>query len=197
MRVNILEKTFRDIGSISRVAIAKGLTDFQMCMDYVQQLPYGRNANRQNLSLVLTENKGSCSSKHALLTAIAEEQSIPKIQLILCVYKMNQSNTPGIGSHIKDIGLEYIPEAHCFLRIDGIAHDLTSASSSISRISNAILKEEVITSMQVSEYKVSYHQKFIQGWIAQNNISKTFEEVWAAREKCIASLSTTATNNIC
>ncbi len=38
---------------------------------FIRHLPYGRNSNRTDLSLVIKEQKGTCSSKHALLKEIA------------------------------------------------------------------------------------------------------------------------------
>ena len=40
---------------------------FEELIVKVKNLPYGRNANRYDFSLVLSENKGTCSSKHAFL----------------------------------------------------------------------------------------------------------------------------------
>ncbi|MBL4664011.1 MAG: hypothetical protein JKY22_10775, partial [Flavobacteriaceae bacterium] len=44
-----------------------GIHDWQMLTKFIQNLPYGRNQNRIDFSLVLSERKGSCSSKHAFL----------------------------------------------------------------------------------------------------------------------------------
>jgi hypothetical protein len=42
-----------------------GINNWNELTKYIQNLPYGRNANRKDLSLILTEQKGTCSSKHA------------------------------------------------------------------------------------------------------------------------------------
>lgn len=158
-------------------------------MSFLRKLPYGRNAQRGDLSLIFSENKGTCSSKHATLKTIAIEQGIDEVHLILCIYKMNARNTPGIGPHIADAGLGYIPEAHCYLDIDGEKVDLTSTSASIARIENDILLEEKISPEQVNIYKVNTHKTFVQNWLASEQLQKTFEEIWSIREQCIVSLS--------
>jgi len=63
-------------------------------------LPYGRTANRTDLSLVISEQKGTCSSKHALLKEVADLNGIKGIDLIIGIYKMSEANTPGIGDEL-------------------------------------------------------------------------------------------------
>ena len=103
---------------------------------------------------------------------------------------MNESNTSGIGTHITDHQLDYIPEAHCYLNINGQRLDLTNPDSDINRIKNDILSETEIKPDQVGQYKVKYHKNYIQSWVVDHKIKLSFDEVWAIRELCIAELST-------
>lgn len=166
----------------------KNIDTWQELIAYVQKLPYGRNKNRHDLSLILKEEKGSCSSKHAFLKAISIENDIPNIQLILGMYMMNNSNTK-IGNTLINKGINYIPEAHCYLKINGVRTDITSKNSSFKKIENAILSEIEITPHQIAEFKVSYHKKFLKNWIKEEKINKRFEEIWEIRENCILYLS--------
>lgn len=174
---------------ISALLIEQGITTWDQAMKHIQQLPYGRNANRKDLSLVISEGKGTCSSKHALLKAIADENKIDGVKLILGIYKMTEDNTPGIGNHISKSGLSYIPEAHCYLKLNGERKDFTSPSSSISRINNVILCETEIAPGQVSVWKVDFHRQFIKTWRISEGIEMKFDAIWALREKCITALS--------
>ena len=158
-------------------------------VSYVQSLPYGRNENRKNPRLVLSEMKGTCSSKHALLKILADENQLEGVELVLAIYKMNHMNTPGIGNSLSTNGLDYIPEAHCFLKINGERKDYTSPNSNIDRIKTDILVEHEILPNQVSEYKVHYHKDYIREWLASNQLRFSFEEIWQIREACIFSLS--------
>ncbi len=175
--------------TLSALLIERGVTIWDDAISYIQHLPYGRNANRKDLSLVITEGKGTCSSKHAALKTIADENDIEGVQLILGMYKMTQENTPGIGNYITKSGLSFIPEAHCYLLLNGERLDLTSPSSSIGRIENAILIETEMAPNQVSEWKVDYHKQFINAWIISEGIKLDFNAIWEIREKCIAALS--------
>lgn len=167
----------------------KGIRTWSNLLDHVKQLPYGRNSERTKFELVLTEGKGSCSTKHALIKQVADSNGIDNVKLILAIYKMTNDNTKGIGDFIIINGLEYIPEAHCYLQIDGNRLDITKSNSNIDLLSDAIIEETEIQPIQVGNYKVDYHKKFIRNWIEANTINKSFDQVWSIREKCIAELS--------
>lgn len=155
---------------------------------FIKQIPYGRNSNRLDLSLVISENKGTCSSKHAYLKDFATRNNIPNVQLILGIYKMNEQNTK-IGTILSDNNIDYIPEAHCYLKIDGIEVDVTSCASNIGAIKKDILKEITIMPYQVADFKVDYHQNYIKNWLKESNSKFTFDEIWKIREDCIEQLS--------
>lgn len=167
----------------------KNLFKWNSLLAFVQKLPYGRNGNRSDLALVLKEEQGTCSSKHAFIKWVADQNDIPNVELILGMYKMNSINTPGIGDHIEQANLSYIPEAHCYLKIEGLRKDFTNENAHISRIVNDIMKEEPILPQQVSAYKVEQHRRYIKKWIRSNNIELSFESVWSIREACIHTLA--------
>ena len=166
-----------------------GIKNWSELIEYIQELPYGRTSNRTDLSLVISEQKGTCSSKHALLKQVADLNDIKGIQLVIGIYKMSEANTPGIGTHLSDNGLSYIPEAHCYIKIDNSKLDLTNEDSTLTNIESEILEETEILPIQVGTYKIKYHQDYIRHWLAKNNLSHTFEEVWKIRELCIKNLS--------
>lgn len=167
----------------------KGLNHWNDLTQYIKDLPYGRNANRTNFSLVLLERKGSCSSKHAFLKQVADPNHIEDVKLLLCIYKMNKKNTPKIGNALIKNNLDFIPEAHCYLSVDGARLDFTSKNSDFNRIENDILLEQEIEPLQVSKYKVSFHKTFMKHWIETENIPYTFETLWNIKETCISNLS--------
>ena len=158
--------------------------------NYIKTLPYGRNANREDFELVIKEGKGSCSSKHAFLKQIADLNKIPNIKLILGIYKMNSKNTPKIGNALNKTTINYIPEAHCYLKIENERLDFTSSTSNFFKIKDDILSEKEIAPEQVSEFKVDFHKAYLKDWINNDdNIPYSFEEIWQIREQCIANLS--------
>ena len=106
---------------------------------FVKQIPYGRNTNRADFSLVITENKGTCSSKHAYLKEFADKNDIPNVVLVIGIYKMTECNTK-IGTILSKHNMDYIPEAHCYLKIEGTVVDVTTSNSNFEAIKDDILK---------------------------------------------------------
>ncbi|HLP14544.1 MAG TPA: VOC family protein [Flavobacteriales bacterium] len=158
-------------------------------LDWLRSVPYGRNSSRAMPELVITESCGTCSSKHALAKKVAVENNIPNVQLIISIYKMTEKNMPGIGSHLSQNGLEYIPEAHCYLKVNGKPLDLTNANSSFVNFYDSIMEEHEINFDQVDVFKVELHKNFMRNWIRLHNMKQSFDEIWEIRERCIHSLS--------
>ncbi len=163
--------------------------NFKELIDKVKNLPYGRNANRYDFSLVLSENKGTCSSKHAFLKDFADKNEIENVKLYIGIFKMNETNTPKLGDLLSNNKIKYIPEAHCYLKINQVPVDVTTVDSFYDKIKQDIVEEIEITPNQVSDFKVTYHKAFLKNWIKETNQNNTFEEIWDLREQCIEKLS--------
>ena len=165
------------------------ITSWIELTDWIRKLPYGRNKNRLDLALIIKEEKGTCSSKHALLKEVANLNAIPDVKLILGMYKMNIFNTPNIGNVIDKSNLNFIPEAHCYLKIDSERIDFTSNNSDFNRIKNDVMLEKEIEPHQVAKFKVEFHKAFVKKWIKEDEILFSFDKVWELREECISNLS--------
>ena len=177
-------------GAVTAAFMERGALDVQEAGHLLQSLPYGRLASAQNLLCVLTEGRGTCSTKHALLARLAAEQELP-IQLTLGIYEMGQKNTPGVGEVLDAFDLPFILEAHCYLtfgaqRID-VTRDLTMSADPIARV----LHEEPISPEQIGAYKQDLHQRVLREWIVarpEQTRGYSLERLWEIREACIAAL---------
>ncbi len=175
--------------NIKNILLSKNIHTWEQLTDYVSQIPYGRNSNRIDFSLVIKENKGTCSSKHAFLKDIAIFNELHHVDLKLGIYKMNHINTPKIKNELTKNHLKYIPEAHCYLTIHNKRKDYTHQDADISLLENDILYEESILPEQVIQYKIDFHKNYMKNWIKDNNIQNSFKEIWQIRENCIKKLS--------
>lgn len=101
---------------------------------------------------------------------------------------MTECNTK-IGTILSKHNMDYIPEAHCYLKIEGTVVDVTTSNSNFEAIKDDILEEVLIEPFQVGAFKIAYHQTFLKKWIVENNIPYVFDEIWSIREKCIEQLS--------
>ncbi|MDT0558791.1 hypothetical protein RM697_09035 [Ichthyenterobacterium sp. W332] len=174
---------------ISTAFRALGKYTFTDACNYLQHLYYQRISDRNNYNLVLSEHCGTCSSKHALLKALAIENKFSSFNLCIGIYKMNSLNTKGIGTVLNDYNLQYIPEAHTYLKDGDSILDITGLGESNQRFSKSLLYEESISPEDVGDYKVNLHKTFIKEWIHSNAIPYTFDVIWNLREQCIANLS--------
>jgi len=169
---------------------ALGLTDFRAAARYLHRLPYGRNSARADFKLVLSEGRGTCSTKHALLAQLAREQGI-STNLTLGIYEMTENNTPGVGKVLEKYKLTCLPEAHCYLTYDGMRIDITRSGHAPGEPIDRFLYEETIEPEQVGAYKVEFHKRFLRDWVAKEGVAsqRSWEELWQVREECIARLS--------
>lgn len=159
-------------------------------LDWVRRLPYGRNSDRADFSLVIQEQKGSCSSKHAFLKMLAQENDLNDVKLIVGIYRMNALNTGRIKGVLKKYDVNEIPEAHCYLKLNDEYLDLTNPASSYAKIQNFILEEKVVEPSFVIQDKIEYHKSFLRDWLKQTDVEYSFDEFWTIREECIKALST-------
>jgi hypothetical protein len=178
-------------GPLSLEFRARGITDFRASGRYLHALPYGRTANRGDFRAVLREGKGTCSTKHALLAALAREQDL-RVVLTLGIYAMCERNTPGVGTVLSRHGLAWFPEAHCYLTYDGKRIDITRSGVEPADPISRFLHEEAIVPEQIGDYKVTLHRRFMRQWghdHAETVRGRSFEEVWRIREECISALA--------
>jgi hypothetical protein len=184
----LTNRPFSAVGPFTSLFQTAGIHDFAAAARHVLTLPYGRIADRKKLRLVLEEGRGSCTTKHALLAELAREQGI-EVHLTLGIYEMSERNTPGVGRVLSAHGLEYIPEAHCYLRHDSGRIDVTGVPAGAEPIDH-FLHEEPITVDQIGAYKQDLHQRFLHDWVTLTDSvrGRSLEEIWRIREACIAAL---------
>ncbi len=180
----------RPDGEISKEFLRKGILTFLQAIEYVKNLRYGRNSNKDDLKIIFAENRGTCSTKHALLKQLAAENDFNNIQLLIGIFRMNTTNTPKVANTLSKANLMYIPEAHCYLKYDGILFDFTLQNSSPENFANDLLFETEIAPGEISEFKIRIHKRFLERWLFENkDIPYTQEQLWEIRELCIGDLS--------
>ena len=179
----------RSTAPISARFLSAGIRDWHAALEHISQLPYGRTRKRTDPLLVLGEGRGTCSSKHALLALLAHEQQQP-VDLMLGIYRMTEHNTPGVGPVLAAHGIDFIPEAHCYLVQRGQRIDVTRSIQAREPSFASLLHEEKITPEQVAEYKPKFHRRFLEQWLEDGNArtDTNLEQLWAIREQCIEAL---------
>lgn len=163
---------------------------FAQACDYVRKLPYKRNVNKNDITCVLIEKCGTCSTKHALLYQLALENQAPNMKLMLGIFKMSKVNTPQIAKTLAKYDLTYIPEAHNYLSFNEQIIDCTKMGFGVANFEADLIVEIAIEAHQITDFKVDYHQKICKKWLSENpEIALSFAELWAVREQCIEDLA--------
>ncbi len=186
--LNFPENTFTKSGIITEKFLQLNLNSFNECVHYVHQLPYGRNSIKGEFMLVLSEQRGTCGHKHALISALAKEQNID-VKLHLGMFLATSEFDPRIEGFLKPYHISEIPEAHCFASYNDIFFDITFPDKVTQIRRNDILELYEINPSQLDEYKLHKHKAFIKTWIAKHQIPYSLDEVWQIREAWIAYLS--------
>jgi phosphoglycolate phosphatase-like HAD superfamily hydrolase len=177
--------------AISKTFTENQVFNFQQAIEYIRNLRYGRNVNKSDLTTLFADGCGTCSTKHALLKQLAIENNAGEVKLIVGIFKMNEINTPEVSNTLKQYGLQYIPEAHCYLRINDTIIDATKLNSSPNDFIHDLICEVEIVPTQIETYKVNYHQEYLNNWLHENiHIKYTLSEIWTIREQCIRDLET-------
>lgn len=185
--------------TVSRLFYNRNIKSFWDAIDYVKQLPFESITERGNYLSVLNENRGTCSAKHALIAALAEELNIP-LKLYIGLFLLTAENISSIestssleliskfGSILKSYQLEAIPESHCYLKYEDHTLDITFPDKQSFTFGVEVIKEIPITPEQIGTFKVEIHKKFICNWI-KDKPHLTLDKVWEAREEWLRKLS--------
>ncbi|HSH64930.1 MAG TPA: hypothetical protein VLB84_03825 [Bacteroidia bacterium] len=176
--------------AISSYFLQKEIFSFRQASFFVKQLPYKRNTNKDDHSIVLKDGFGTCSTKHAILKRLALENNKHELQLMLGIFQMNGNNTPRINTLLKKYELPYIPEAHNYLKVNSQIIDCTFPDAPVTNFMTHLTAEISIRPDQITDFKINYHKDYIKTWLISNSwIRYSFNEIWKLREECIHKLS--------
>ncbi|MFD2909510.1 hypothetical protein ACFSX9_12290 [Flavobacterium ardleyense] len=177
-------------GEISKEFLSQNIYTFKDATVFIKKMKYGRNENKSDLKTIFSDNCGTCSTKHSILKKLADENNYSEIKLILGIFKMNSLNTYEIRETLKINRLEYIPEAHNYLKYKNEIYDFTKTDSKPSDFENELLEEIEILPNQITTYKVDYHKAYLEKWLNENRkIEFTLNDIWKVREECIKNLT--------
>ncbi|WNG45858.1 hypothetical protein F0U60_18385 [Archangium minus] len=169
---------------LSQGFLALGLRGFVDAARYVWELPYGRNSDPADFRLVLSEGRGTCWTRHALLAALARAHGQP-VKLTLGIYEMHERNTPGVGAVLEHEGLSGIPEAHGYLVVHQRRVDLSRnvpAAESIAAVAVFFIEGQ-IEPEEIGAPQEEMLRAFIRDWAARRRLDA--ERIWRVREACI------------
>ena len=122
------EKSLSSAGTISHKFLSLGISSFIDACRYVHELPYGYNSDRDDLMILFKENKGTCTTKHAVISTLAIELNLP-IEKHVGIYAMTEDIVTGSKEILEKYNLPYIPMIHCFLVYGEYKVDLSEGNN--------------------------------------------------------------------
>lgn len=187
MNYNFEIKSSREI---SQLFLKTDCFDFYSASEFIRNLPYRRNLNKDNLATVFIDECGTCGTKHAVLKILAEENNQQYFKLILGIFRMNGNNTPKIKPVLEKYNLDDIPEAHNYLKFKNQILDFTKKHSSEQDFIDDLLEETEIQPHQINHFKIEFHKNYLKNWLSEHpEIKYSLDELWKIREQCIEALS--------
>lgn len=175
-------------GEISLAFLQRGCSSFAQASAFVQDLPYKRNADKDDPLCVPRDGCGTCGTKHALLKRLADENGFTSISLVTGIFAMSGANTPAVAATLARHGLEYLPEAHNYLKHGGKVLDFTKAEP--FDFIPYLMEEKDTDAADISEAKIKYHKNYLTGWLARNTgVPHSLIELWEIRERCISDIA--------
>jgi hypothetical protein len=120
-------KAIISAGVISNHFLSYGIKNFLDACDYVHNLPYGYNSDRDDLMILFKEKMGSCTTKHAVIATLAEELDLP-INKSIGIYPMTEAIVTGTSKILNKYDLPFVPMIHCFLEYGKQRVDLTEGN---------------------------------------------------------------------
>jgi len=149
------DKSISNAGIISAEFLSLGIESFKEACRYVHELPYGYNTDRDDLMILFKENKGTCTTKHAVIATLAEELDLPIVKNI-GIYGMTEEIVTGTNEILAKYSLPYVPMVHCFLVYGEYLVDLSEGNDNGKNRSI----EEFLFTQQV-EPKISAKDEYL------------------------------------
>jgi len=163
-----------------------GLSTFSEAAAFIRNLPYGRNRDKTDLLSLFREQRGTCSTKHAFLKQLAEENGVEEIRLIMGLFRMHAANTPAVTAVLARYALPYMPEAHCYLRYGTYVLDYTKTDAEPSAFLPDLLLETEISPEQITTFKIDFHKQYLAKQCSEPGFDRySPAELWEIREQCI------------
>ncbi len=124
---NLPEAKIIPVGEVSQKFLDLGIKSFREACEYVHGIEYGYNTDYDDRMILFKENKGTCTTKHAVIAGLAEELEIP-IYKHVGVYKFTEKISSGTNKILRKYKVPYVPIVHCFLVYKDFRFDLTEGN---------------------------------------------------------------------
>ncbi|MFX0091708.1 MAG: hypothetical protein ACFFBD_08080 [Candidatus Hodarchaeota archaeon] len=176
---NLPDAVIEPKGIMSNKFLELGIKSFKAACEYVHKMDYGYNSNYDDQLILFRENKGSCTSKHAIISSLAAELNIPLYKRV-GIYKFTEEIVVGADDILAKYSLPYVPMVHCFLVYKHYRFDLTEGNKNGKKSSI----EEFIHTEQVDPFISQRDEYNLYLTVVKNKVLPS-EEMQGVKEKTL------------
>lgn len=174
-------------GTISEKFLDLGISSFKEACIYVRNQKYGYNSDYDDKMIFFKENKGTCTTKHGVIAALAEELEIP-IYKYVGIYKFTEEISNGANNILRKYNIPYVPMIHCFLVYDDYQFDLTEGNNNGKKTSiDQFIHTQKVTPFISKKDEYFILKKVLRDKILASKVMKDIRErtLLKAREEAI------------
>jgi hypothetical protein len=196
-------RVFRDKPILSAGLVAErflmlDIDTFHKACRYVHELPYGYNSDRDDLMILFTERMGTCTTKHAVIAALAVELNLP-VEKNIGIYAMTGEIVTGADRICAKYNLPYVPMIHCFLTDGHHRVNLTqgNANGKNRYVDTFLYTETVIPTISAKEEYFKYRNALKIHILTRTELQGTgIRDLLHAREEGLELLGAALKNSV-
>lgn len=176
---------FVAVGVISEKFLSLEIDSFIDACRYVRALPYGYNTDRDDLMILFKENRGNCTTKHAVIATLAEEVGIPVAKNV-GIYAMTEEIVTGTNEILGKYALPYVPMVHCFLVYKEYRVDLSEGNDNGKNrpIEEFLFTRNVEPNISAKEEYLLYRKALMDHILTRKEMAGVdFKKILFAREE--------------
>lgn len=179
------DKPLLPCGNVAKRFLSLGIDTFHQACRYVHELPYGYNSDRDDLMILFKEQKGTCTTKHAVIATLAGELGLA-VEKQIGIYAMTEDIVTGTARILKKYSLPYVPMIHCFLVFSGQRVDLTEGNANGKNrcIDDFLYAEKVSPNISARDEYLKYRQALKDHILTRNALRGVeLKDILHAREE--------------
>ena len=189
--LNVLpNKVIAVAGPMSDRFLSLGIDSFRGACRFVHELPYGYNSDRDDPMILFKEEFGSCTTKHAVIAALAAELDLP-VTKVVGIYAMTEDIVAGAGRILAKYELPYVPLLHCFLVHGAHRVDLTEGNNNGKKrsIETFLYTQQVVPHITARDEYLLYRKALSESILKRGELRGIgIKNILHAREKGLALL---------
>jgi len=164
--INLDNKLLDPNGAIGKQFYQIGINTLYAAINHVYGLKYQPPSDPFNWNLVISEQCGTCSTRHALLVLLAKENNV-SFALGHAIYHLTPERFPMLQPILERSGLPFIPESHNFIVYNHYFLDITFPGHAQILPQKDVSLMKTIDCAELLYVKKTWYPVFLKQWLKQ------------------------------